>query len=71
MFPNPVRDILSIRAGTEIESLELMDMQGRLLLSIPVNNASHELDMSRFQRGTYLIRIITAGYTYTGKIVKE
>jgi hypothetical protein len=71
MFPNPVRDILSIQTGAGIESLQLMDMQGRLLLSIPVNNASHELDMSRFQRGTYLIRIITAGYTYTGKIVKE
>jgi hypothetical protein len=71
LFPNPVRDILSIRTGTGIESLQLLDMQGRLLLSVPVNNTSYELDMNRFQRGTYLIRITTAGYTYTDKIVKE
>jgi spore coat protein CotH len=71
LYPNPVRDMLHIQAGAEIESLQLTDMQGRLLLSVPVNNASHELDMSRYQVGTYIIRIITPDDSYTVKIVRE
>jgi hypothetical protein len=71
LYPNPVGDILRIQAGAEIRSISLSDIQGRLLVTVNVNRESYELDMSRFNSGTYIIRIITADKTYTRKIVKN
>jgi hypothetical protein len=71
VFPNPVHDFLRIRAHTDIHSVSLYDLQGRLLLSEQVNREEHALDMSRFNSGTYIIKILTADQTYTRKIVKE
>jgi hypothetical protein len=71
LYPNPVIDILSIQASADIEQISLFDMQGRLLVTAAVNNESYELDMSRFMKGTYIIRIITADRTYISKIIKD
>ena len=71
LYPNPVHDILRIQAGTEIISISLSDIGGRLLVTSYVNRESYELDMSRYNSGTYFIRIITADKTYSRKIVKD
>jgi hypothetical protein len=71
LYPNPVRDILSIQVGSKIVSLHLTDMQGRLLVNVAVNDEFYEFDMSRFHRGAYVLRIITADRTYTAKIIRE
>jgi hypothetical protein len=36
-----------------------------------VNDEFYEFDMSRFHRGAYVLRIITADRTYTAKIIRE
>lgn len=71
LYPNPVSDFLRIQARSEIGLLSVSDIQGRLLESVHVNHKNYELDMSRFIRGTYIIRIITADKTYARKIVKD
>jgi len=71
LYPNPVSDILRIKADSEIGLLSVSDIHGRLLVSMYINHKSYELDMSRFTRGTYIIRIITADKAYTGKIMKD
>jgi hypothetical protein len=71
LYPNPVDDILNIQAGAEIRSVSLSDIQGRLLISLNVNRKSYELDMSRFNSGTYIIRIMTADKIFARKIVKN
>ena len=71
VYPNPVRDILSIQAGAEIKSIRLLNIQGQLLVSANVNSENYELDMGRFISGTYIIQIITAEKTYTRKIEKD
>lgn len=71
VYPNPVHDILRIRAQADIKSISLSDLQGRLLLSENVNSEAYTLDMSRFSSGTYIVKILTGNQTYTRKIVKE
>jgi hypothetical protein len=71
LYPNPVQDVLSIRAGAEIIMISLSDIQGRLLISVAAGRESYELDMSRFSSGTYIIRIITTDRTYTQKIIRD
>ncbi len=70
-FPNPVTDILHIQNGTEIKSIELLDIFGRHILAAEVNNKTCELDMSRYGRGIYFIRALTATGSVTRKIIKE
>lgn len=70
LYPNPVRDILIIQADREIKLVSLSDLQGRLLVTENVNKENYELDMSGFNSGTYIIRIVTVDNTYTSKILK-
>jgi hypothetical protein len=71
VYPNPVRDILKIESESEIISFSLYDFQGRLISSEYVNREFFESDMSGLPGGVYIIKMITAGRTCTGKIIKQ
>ena len=71
LYPNPVHDIMRIEAGSEIRSLSLFDIQGRLLKTIDIKCKTYKLDISHFIKGTYIIRIITSEKIYTRLIVKD
>ncbi len=70
IYPNPVHDILFIEADTEIRSLKLFDIQGRLLQTIEINGLSGELDIGHFRKGTYILEITSSDKIYTRLIVK-
>ncbi len=71
VYPNPVNEILNIRNGKQIISVELFDISGRLIHSAKVGSKILELDMSRYARGIYFIRAITETGAVTRKIIKE
>ena len=72
LYPNPVKDQLSLRFddGAEPESVELYDLAGRLVGTKP--NDLESMDMSAMSSGVYLLRITTKdGTRYHEKILKE
>jgi hypothetical protein len=73
LFPNPVRDILQIQF-TEFKNspiLQLMDLQGRLLMEKELEANANFVDLSAFSTGMYIYRITEAGQVIsTGKIFK-
>ena len=71
VFPNPVSNILSIRAGCEIESLKLFDVYGRLILLLNVGSDSYELGLEELPKGFYILRIVTIKGTCIRKIIKD
>lgn len=71
VYPNPVNDILHIESLSEIITISLYDFQGRLLSSENVNREFFESDMRGLPGGIYIIKMVTAGKTYTGKIIKQ
>jgi hypothetical protein len=71
LYPNPVHEILNIRHGKQIISVELFDISGRLLQSQKVGSKILELDMSRYAGGLYFIRAVTESGAITKKIIKE
>jgi hypothetical protein len=71
VYPNPVNDILRIESSSEIKTISLYDFQGRLLSSENVNREFFESDMRGLPGGIYIIKMVTAGKTYTGKIIKQ
>lgn len=69
LYPNPVHDYLILNLPDEIKNstLEIMDIQGRILYTVSLNGAQNRLDISHFPAGVYLARI-QAG---TGFVLKK
>ena len=71
LYPNPVRDILRIQCGSEIQTIYLYDVSANLLLTIPVNSHTLDLFMGHYSPGMYLIRALTGNGFVTKKIIKQ
>ena len=72
LYPNPVKDqlTLSFAEGNAPESVELYDLQGRLV-GMKRNNME-TIDMSAMPSGVYMLRVtLKDGMNYHEKIVKE
>lgn len=73
IYPNPVKDILTItiKDNSTIKTIELYDIQGRLLQTQLVNDVHSELNVSSRANGMYFIKINTDKGTKVEKLVKE
>lgn len=71
VYPNPVEDILFIKANT-LDQIEVFDIQGKRLKQIDAsNNTKISLDMSSYTRGAYFLKLTTEGRVQVRKVVKE
>lgn len=55
-YPNPVKDVFTITAATNIDRVEVYDMNGRLLMSSEVPNPTIKVYMENFNTGTYFVK---------------
>ena len=72
LYPNPVRDLLTLRFddGNEPESVELNDLAGRLVGTKP--NGLESIDMRTRPSGVYMLRVtMKDGTIYHEKVLKE
>jgi len=72
VYPNPSKDVIKIDAAdTTIKSIQLYDIQGRLLQIGIVNEASTSVDISGRADGIYLLKITTDKGIKVEKIIKQ
>ena len=71
VFPNPTNSIININCKNTITSLELYDVQGRLLETSIENNTSTTIDISSKQNGIYFLKITSEKGSSVEKIIKE
>jgi len=71
IFPNPFREFINIRSESVITSVDVNDINGRLVISQPGGSESCEVNGSSLAAGTYIIRVTTGDRYHTEKIVKE
>ncbi|MGG5207788.1 T9SS type A sorting domain-containing protein [Chryseobacterium sp. MIQD13] len=74
IYPNPVKDILRFKFGNNLksESIEIVDMSGRLITSISNNKNVNEVNMSSYAKGSYVLRVKASDdKVYIQKIIKE
>jgi len=71
VYPNPAKDIITVKADGTIISLELYDVQGRLLQTSLINNAAFLLDVSSKTVGMYFLKVTTDRGVSVEKIVKK
>ncbi|MEO5777732.1 MAG: peptide-N-glycosidase F-related protein [Flavobacterium sp.] len=71
IYPNPTVDIINVRATEIIKSYQLVDVQGKVLLSKVYNDTNLKLDISNQAKGVYFLRMTFDKGANTEKIVKE
>ncbi len=75
IFPNPTSDFLILKVedyNNEALSYNLIDEQGKLILSEQITNQNTQLEMSTLARGSYFINIVqTNKKIQTFKIIKN
>ncbi|MGW8316589.1 MAG: T9SS type A sorting domain-containing protein, partial [Bacteroidales bacterium] len=71
IYPNPTYTLLSIETITsELIVIEITSLNGKLILSKELEGTSHQLDLSSFQKGVYIITIRSKDFITTRKVVK-
>ena len=70
VYPNPARDYINIEAaGFNIQSVELLSLDGRLIKKLDTAIQQVQFDLSGINKGIYLLKINAAGKTKMERIV--
>ena len=70
IYPNPSSGIVHIKGTTQIERVELFDVQGRQVMS--ENMESNRLDIAHYPTGFYFIKIFSKdGNVWQNKLLKH
>ncbi len=67
VYPNPSNGMVNITAASEIRSVELYDIQGRLLQA----GSNDSLDISGRAAGMYFVKVLTEAGMKVEKVVKK
>ena len=70
-YPNPTQNFLTISSSVLIDSIELIDLQGRTIINQVVGNNELRYDMTDFSSGIYLVKVNTTNGSIVEKIIKE
>jgi hypothetical protein len=72
VYPNPVRDVLHIKALSPIKSVEIYDMSGRLVKNEAQESSKYEISVNDMPQGIYVLKTIgLSGRALTSKIEKQ
>ena len=67
-YPNPVKDLLTIKSETKVKYIEIFSNTGQLLKT---NKDSNVIDLAELPTGTYIIKTIFDKYIDVTKIIKK
>jgi len=71
IYPNPAHSQVTINTSDYIKSVELINIQGRVLNTATVNAKTATLPVSNLAKGVYLVNIQCAGGSVVKRIVVE
>ncbi len=76
VYPNPVKGTMNIvleKNNNEIQKVEVLSMNGRLMKAIPLDNAKAVpvVNVSDLFKGMYLLKVTTEVSVYTTRFIKE
>ena len=69
IFPNPVKDVMTIQSSSNMSGIYLYNIAGQVVLSQMVNAKSITLNTSGLTSGIYNLKAITGNRTVNKKIV--
>ena len=70
-YPNPVSTFLYVEDLERYQTVDLYDLNGRIMTSFDLNSATSSINMESFPQGIYLLRLSGNGHDDRVKIMKE
>ncbi len=70
VYPNPINDIIEIRASQAVHHVHIHDLTGKEVLRAAPNQAHFTLNTSALGKGVYLLSAVSDGNESTAKLVK-
>ncbi len=71
VFPNPVNEFVTVKSNQGIDFIELIDLNGKLLLHEKVDADSKTIDLSKLPVGEYVLQCYIQGRPIPRLILKE
>ena len=69
--PNPTKNTVNITSKGNITSVQLFDVQGRVLETMTANDEAIDFDLSQKNSGVYFVKIYTVKGIKVEKLIKE
>ena len=69
--PNPATTVLNVSAKSEIQTVTILNLNGRLVQSVTVNGVAASLNVSGMNHGLYLVSVTTNKGVYTKRVIVE
>ena len=70
-FPNPVNNVLSIKAQASIDSITVYNMLGQTVVRSTPNTTTTAVDMSELQTGAYFVQVAINNSIETVRVLKN
>ena len=68
LFPNPSTEFVNIESGSEFDKIEIVDLQGRILVSQKVAETSNfQLNISKLKSANYIVRLFNGQEVFSSK----
>jgi len=71
MFPNPTSDVVNFESNVLIEEYKLIDMSGRVLQVVELNDYNAVVDLSPYSNGVYFIDLKSKDNRVRKKLIKQ
>lgn len=71
IYPNPANEFVNIQASSIINSIEMYDVQGRVLITSFFNETTASADLSKYSSGIYYLKIKTERGSKIEKLIKK
>ncbi len=73
IYPNPTTGIVNVESEKTdlIRNIEVTDIKGQKVSSSEVNNSVVELDLTKYSKGVYFVKVTTNEGVYNEKIIVE
>ena len=59
IYPNPADDFVKVTSNNIIREINIFSIDGRMMYSNNMNDNEKMIDLSSFNKGTYIVRMIT------------
>jgi hypothetical protein len=66
-YPNPTRNFIRIEGSAKLESVEILDIRGKLLHKYA--KPTSDIDVSEFPKGTYIVKMSTTNNFKSQKLL--
>ena len=70
-FPNPVNNVLTIKAQASIDSITVYNMLGQAVVRSTPNTTDSTVDMSALQTGAYFVQVSVNNTVKTVRVIKN